>query len=486
MTAVLPAPANARPECIDELRRVLAGAGYDADSIKALLHSDGDLLMRARDLPVHVRRIESDRSALATLTALFVLGVTVDADQVDAALAPLGSAGLEQLGLASRDGARLRGEVRLVPHDELVIASDRPDDRTAETHVAAVHRPSVSLAELTVRRPVRRALDVGTGNGIQSILISRHADEVVATDVNERALVFARFNARLNGVHNVEFRHGSFFEPVADDQFDLIAPNPPYVISPESEFLFRDSGLGGDRVSSEVTRALPAHLAEGGFATVMVSWIHNGGEPTAAPRTWLEGSGCDAWIFYTGTDDPLLTAAKWNADARTNEELEERVGRWIDYYRENAIEGIAYGCIVLRRRTGTNWIRSTELKHGVSTAGGHIERIFRAADLLEADDDVLALRFRFVDGATIEEELEPRENGWLPRAATLKLGSGLGFTAGLDAMAARVVAAIEPGRSVQECLDAVAAEVDAPSAELRRAGGELVRRLLELGFVEPA
>jgi hypothetical protein len=110
--------------------------------------------------------------------------------------------------------------------------------------------------------------------------------------------------------------------------------------------------------------------------------------------------------------------------------------------------------------------------------------MFRAADLLETED-VLAQRLRFVADASIAEELEPLDGGWAPRSATLKLADGLGFSAGLDPMAARVVAAIHPGRTVLECLDAVVAEAGVSPAELREAGANLVRRLLELGFVEP-
>jgi methylase of polypeptide subunit release factors len=76
-----------------------------------------------------------------------------------------------------------------------------------------VHGPSLTLSHLTVRRPVETALDVGTGNGIQAILAARHSGRVVATDVNARALDFAAFHTHLNGVDNVEFRLGSFFDP---------------------------------------------------------------------------------------------------------------------------------------------------------------------------------------------------------------------------------------------------------------------------------
>ena len=89
------------------------------------------------------------------------------------------------------------------------------------------------LASLTPRRRVERALDIGTGNGAHALLAAAHADHVIATDVNARALAFTQISAALNGIDNVETRLGSLFEPVAGETFDLITCNAPYVISPE-------------------------------------------------------------------------------------------------------------------------------------------------------------------------------------------------------------------------------------------------------------
>ena len=75
-----------------------------------------------------------------------------------------------------------------------------------------------------------RALDLCTGNGIQAILLAAHADSVVATDVNARALAYTSFNAALNGVDNVETRLGSFLDPVDGERFELVVANPPYVV----------------------------------------------------------------------------------------------------------------------------------------------------------------------------------------------------------------------------------------------------------------
>jgi methylase of polypeptide subunit release factors len=482
-------PAFERREDIAALRRLIAAAGYTGPAIQERTGTEQQLLARPADFPAHLKRLEGDASSLATLIRLFVLLASVGEDDVDRALAPLGTAGLEGLGLVARaPERRLVAAMRLIPHDDLVIASDLP--HTGSDHVPGVQRPSFALANLTVRRPVARALDVGTGSGIQALLAARHAEHVVATDISERALAFAAFNYALNGVDNVELRRGSFLEPVAGEQFDLVVANPPYVISPETSLVFRDSGLGGDRVSADLVRALPSVLAEGGFATVMVSWIQPGDDPAAAPRSWLAGSGCDAWILHTRTDDPLRAAAAWNRDAPSAAEYTERIERWLDYFRQEGIEAIAYGGIVMRRRSGPNWVRSTQLPHRtLHQAGPQLEQLFAAQDFLAevpTDEALLERRFAVAAGTTLEQTLAPSGGRWSLQESELRLGGGLDFVAGLDEYAMRIVTALDPTRPLGETLDATAATVDLDHEEFRAAGATLVRRMVELGFLVPA
>src|SRR5690606_29445049 len=160
--------------------------------------------------------------------------------QVAEALLHLGVDGLVALGLARLAGAEVVPAALIRPQsfvdadgigewwiasdlDELALGSELPAD-----HLLGVGGAARTLAELVVPAPVSRALDLGTGCGIQALLVARHAGEVVATDVSERALAFAALNARLNGVGNITFRHGSMFEPVAGEAFDLIVSNPPF------------------------------------------------------------------------------------------------------------------------------------------------------------------------------------------------------------------------------------------------------------------
>ena len=62
-------------------------------------------------------------------------------------------------------------------------------------YVLGISEASSSLAQLTIREPAGRALDLGTGCGVQALHLAQHAGQVVATDVNPRALAMARLTA---------------------------------------------------------------------------------------------------------------------------------------------------------------------------------------------------------------------------------------------------------------------------------------------------
>ena len=105
---------------------------------------------------------------------------------------------------------------------------------------------SINLMNGAIRRRVDTTLDLGTGCGIQGMMCARHSRRVVATDINPRALNITRFNAMMNGLDNIEVREGSRFDSVGGERFDLVLVNPPFAISPDNHFLFRDGGMAGD------------------------------------------------------------------------------------------------------------------------------------------------------------------------------------------------------------------------------------------------
>jgi methylase of polypeptide subunit release factors len=485
-------PALDDPGLVAELHDVLAAAGFTGEGVRAALGTGGDLLSRSVDIPLHERRLEGVEP-LGTLIRLLVLDQTVSAEAARRAFAPLELEPIERLGIVATGAGEVRPLVRIVPHDELLIASDRRSARGGEVrpdHVAGVHGPSLTLSQLTVRRPVETALDVGAGSGIQAILASRHSGQVVATDVNARALDFVAFNARLNGVENVEVREGSFFEPVEGSRFGLVTCNPPYVISPESAYLFRDGGLEGDNVSRHVVEGAPAVLEEGAFATLLVSWVvPPGGDWPAPLRAWVEGSGCDAWLLHHGTDDPLTHTGSWlryelGYDTAA---YAAAIDRWLEYFERLEIEGIAVGAVILRRRSGANWVRADELTGDrLRPASDHILRVFAAQDYLAGLADERALlgeRLLLAEDARLEQRVVLSGREWSIDEITLALEQGLGFRASLDQATAGMLAALDGVRTLGEVAGELARLEGATREAFEQALLPAARAMLAAGFL---
>jgi methylase of polypeptide subunit release factors len=485
----VPEPPVADPARAASLRDALDGAEFTVERVEAALGA-GELSTAPADVAVHALRLTGD-DAFTTLARLFLLGLPLASAVVDEAIAPITVDDLAALGVAEATAGAVRATVRLVPHGDYYVASDLAGDSLADAStdwVPGVQAPSVTLAKLAVRRRAAAALDVGTGCGIQALLAAKHCDRVVATDVNPRALRFAMFNAVLNGVESIHVREGDLFAPVDGERFDLIVANPPYVISPDASHLYRDAGLVGDEVSRRVVREAPEHLAEGGFAHVLVSWAHEPDGDWSEPlRRWVDGVGCDAWLLHYKSDDPLTHAASWLGPLARDrvDAYREGLERWQRYLRELGIDAIGYGAVVLRRRSGANWIRTDEIPFDrLESASDHTLRVFAAAELL--GDALLDETLVLVDSHRLEQTLVLRDGRAELEAQTLELADGLRFRAGLDRYSSPLVRALSSPRPVREAIAAGADELGVPEAERERyaaAALEVVRRLLELGFL---
>ena len=138
------------------------------------------------------------------------------------------------------------------------------------------------LREQELKAP--EILDIGTGTGAIAVSLAAEVPEarLVATDISETALSFARANAEQHGVSDrTELIRGANFEPVAQRRFHLIVSNPPYVethtqaelqaevaVHEPAEALF--AGADGLDVLRVVSREAPAHLYPGGLLAMEV------------------------------------------------------------------------------------------------------------------------------------------------------------------------------------------------------------------------
>jgi SAM-dependent methyltransferase len=474
---------------VERLRSVLERNGFlSAEAREVLGVPLGNEPLRL-DLPLYVRRLAPTRP-LHTLVKLFGLYLDVDEDDARAAFAPLSLDEVAAMGLVGREGGRVRPSVGLVAVDDLVVARDLYDERRGALppdHVVGVNPPAMLLARLTVRTKVARALDLGCGGGVQALLAASHCEQVTAADVNPRALVYTRFAARLNGVSNVEVRAGDLFGAVAGERFSLVVCNPPYVVSPDSHFAFRDAGRPG--ICEEIVRRAPDHLEEGGFGIVLCNWPLAAGEHWAEPPTrWVAGCGCDTWVLCGDTQDTLGYAAGWNRSADATA-YGAALDRWLAYYRERGIAAIAMGALVLRRRSGTrNWVRADELSgRPEGSCGDQIARIFAAQDELDglSDEAVLARAYRVPDDPRLQQTLAVRDGTLVVEDAELRLSGGFGFRGTVDAVALDVLRRCDGRRPLAAIVADVRGSSAAADLSFSAAVAAAVRGLAALGFLVP-
>ncbi len=483
-------------EGVVRVRAALDAAGYTRDNVQRALGTDQHHLAQPGEVVVFERRI-SGRTPLETLMRLFLIGSSVAPADVEASLPGIHVEELERLGFVETSGGGVRSTMRIIPHGDIVIACDRnyygdPVGHEADV-VGGVTSPATLLADLTVRKQAGSALDLGTGGGIQAILLANHCKRVVAADINPRALDFAELNACLNRVENVELRQGSWFEPVDGERFDIVTANPPYVMSPDSTFLYRDSGMPVDSLCRQLVRDMPAYLEEGGFGHILISWALKKDQEWSQPlRRWLQGLPCDAWLLHYLTDDPLTQAAKWNRPGMDLDlaDYGAALDRWTDYYDREGIEEIAFGAVIMRRRSGgSNWVRADSIKGGHGSSSALVLRVFEAEDHLRGMRDEGALldeKFVLVPEHRLEQRLASSGGRWQLQEATLSLAEGIGFQGGLDINTALVLQGLDGARTLKQVVSSVGSSLEMSrdeSAEFAETAIAMAKRLYQLGFL---
>ncbi|QMU96744.1 methyltransferase [Microbacterium esteraromaticum] len=505
MTAV---PDRAQPLPDAPLAQALAAdldaADFRSEPLRRLWGEEADdALGRGLRVPI-LRALASRSDTLATLGRLWVLGMAQPLVAVEAALPRVGVAGAVALGLARVDGESVHPTALIRPQsfvdadgvgewwiasdlDEVALGTSLPAD-----HVLGVGGASRTLAELVVPAPVERALDLGTGCGIQALLVSRHAGRVVATDISARALGYAELNAQLNGVHNIDFRLGSLFEPVAGESFDLVVSNPPFVITPRAtgvpEYEYRDGGLVGDALVEEFLRRVPAHLAPGGIAQLLGNWESRAdGRGLDRVRSWV-GDDLDAWVIQREELSPLGYAELWIRDGGTlprDAEFTRLLRAWLDDFAERGVTAVGFGYILLRRAlpdAGERRLRRFEsIAQPVSDLGRALGAGLAAHDsLTEGIPDRLVV----APDVTEARRLMPGEDD--PSVIELRQGGGFARTIGVDSALAGFVGACDGELTVAQIVAALADLFEVPLAELWADLEPRIRRLVLDGILLPA
>lgn len=557
------APRSDLPDLLAALAADLRRVDYTLDGVAGLLgESAYRALNRDQLIPALLateKALEGEHAggdraggdpaaaALAAVVRLWLLAEPQKRATLDAALPGIGADGLVELGLvepvpgsavgdtAGPDSSgqelfQAKADLRPYGWDanedgsggaELWVASDLAAHQQAgvlrHDHVLGIGQASTTLVQTTVRRHVTKALDLGTGCGVQSFHLLHHAEHVTATDISARALAFTRFNLLLNAeaLHldparledRVSLRLGSLLDPVAGEEFELVISNPPFVITPRTlgevasgQFTYRDGGLPGDDIVSSLVRDLPSVLAPGGTAQLLGNWeIPAGAAWPERPQSWASAD-TDAWFIQREQVGPEQYAETWLQDAsesRDRQHYKDAYAAYLADFASRNVAGIGFGMIWLRRPpvSGPDAApisRFEEITYPIEQPiGPHLGAAVERSDWLAANS-LAGAHLLVADDVT--EERHQRPGAEHPGVILLRQGAGLRRTNLLSTELAGFVSACDGDLSVGQIIGALEALLGGSLAGEEGFDGEAFRsglltevaNLVRDGFLLPA
>jgi methyltransferase family protein len=444
----------------------IAGVGYSESAVRERLGLDDIGSLQWRSIPIYRAEHLAKRDLLALAIDLFLLQGAVTAHELDRLFSASECEALHRTGLLAIDKmGRTRARASLFPVGERLIFSDHAwpqlsDMRCAATpfdQVMKVGLDSRFLARCTIRRPFRAALDLCTGSGVHALLASAHTEQVLAVDINPRAVSCARFNAQALGITNLEVALGDLFEPAHGRSFDLITANPPFVPSPLDDLLFRDGGRSGEDIQKRIVSGLPNHLSPGGIAQVVTELGERDEDPVVLRiRKWLRGAPMDIHILRLGE----YTATKYAMGHAQGEDYDAflaSIDEWASNLRAQNYVRVVSLVISFQwsdPALGPPWDRVDESPPPSRSAGAEIDAVFRTERFTQQVDWQQVLKNSWLTLAGPIAILDAHLLGGEASARTKAslLGKALKFEYQLDPLEREILACVKGRSAVSELI----------------------------------
>ena len=491
-TGLFPGLADWQPA---EFLSRLGGAGYTGEVLKEApspLRTPYTPTARQAALAL----LADSTTPFAIATRLFHLGAAV----------PLQNAmdlfgwtirDLMDLGLVESNEGSVQATVQIAPHGEEWIATDFPHKQTEREAdwVMGVGPSTRQLNHLIPPLDQPHILEAGCGIGWVARQHVRHGATAVATDINPRALALARLNDRLNNVQGITYAEGDFFEAATEfAPFDVIVANPPYILSPGGTRTYCETPDGQTLCESVVSRAAD-YLKPGGYAIVLLNWIHDTDEDWAEPPLqWLGDTPAQCWLQQTECSSPEQYAWQWvHSDPRLADpaSVAAEYKRWLTSYRERQVQRVSLGCCFIRKPLAGEpaWRRTDarQLRGFSPLAGQDIETVMQNETWLRqtepASDTLLDTQYHPAPGIDADVHMVLRE-GWRRNVMNLHSPGHLAYGGPIDETVLRLLELLAQGKPARQLVDTLQAK--APPEKHAAIAAEiatLMRNLLAYGLV---
>lgn len=321
-----------------------SGALDDAESIAPMMPA----ALRAPLVRVHLKRRPG---AASTLLAVFVHRFGATASGVREALGDALYRKALAASLLDECDGRVSSRWILLPFGGRWYLSDPLE--SGEDAVMGPGMTTVMLHGWSEVFDAASVLDLGCGAGSLAVAAASRGARAVAADLNERALVIARFNARLNGT-TVETRGGDVAETAMGEEFDLVLAQPPYFAQPESErgSTYLHGGRYGDELALRFVSTAARRLAPGGTALVLFDFAQREGANVGEKVREAVGDAAVTTLAITRPSMPLdlnaVHTAAWHHPA-LGPEFEAAATAYREHFHALGVSALTSVLVVLRR-----------------------------------------------------------------------------------------------------------------------------------------
>ena len=140
---------------------------------------------------------------------------------------------------------------------------------------------SYNLFSLISHKNIKNALDLCSGSGIGSLILSDFSKIVDSAEISDKAIKYQKVNCEINDITNVNIIKTNLFSKIENKKYDLIISNPPFIPVPHELKYYSIAGNGGSNgaiILKNIIHNCQKYLSDEGLAIICGQSLANSNE----------------------------------------------------------------------------------------------------------------------------------------------------------------------------------------------------------------